>query len=197
MRKRLWGCTAALAVLPFAGMVGMLIFKESGLMVGLIMAASMILQMPVILVCKKVVEPFICPDADLLSGMGVEYVPAAYEPGKFSMDSRISSAAIWLGMAAPLLGALAIRFPREVTVTVLNFYTYTAPSMDLLIPAFLLVFVGALALPFWFEVTRANAVFSEGSERKRYLLRGFADKLEEEDGSRSFLAVYRAAQAEI
>ena len=187
MNTRVFTCAAVMGSLPLGGMILILMFKNSSFAINLILLIVTLLQLPMINLCRRALKPFICPDAELLTDMGIEYVPAAFEPGRYKIDSRVSSVAMWLGLLGPFFTWLAVLFPREVCVTVLNFASYTAPSMNLLAFAFVTFIIGTLSLPFWFEASRAAAIYSEGSERKRYLLRGFADSIQKNTGVRAFL----------
>ena len=191
MNARLLRCTIGMTVLPFSGVMLILAFQHDSAAVNLVLILATLIQLPVVLLCKRAIKPFIRPDAELLTRIGVASVPAAYEPGKFKIDARIASVALWISLIAPFLAWLAIHFPQEVTVSVLNFATYVTPSMSLLVPSLMFVLVGAFALPFWFQTSRANAMYSEGSERKRYLLRGFVDRLEQTGSVQEYISAYK------
>ena len=187
MNARVFRCAVSMAILPLSGMLFILMFKHNSEAINLILLLVSLLQLPMIFLCKRALRPFIKPDAELLSRMGIEYVPAAFEPGRYQTDSKVSSILIWLSMFAPLFTWLAVHHPKEVCVTVLNFATYTAPSMNLLAFSVFCFIIGTLSLPFWFEASRAAAIYAEGSERKRYLLMGFAESIKKSSGVKSFL----------
>ena len=196
MNARMMRWTALLAALPFTGVVLILVLQNNPVMMTLTMLMTMLLQIPMMALCKRAVRPFIRPNADVLAELGVSYVPAAYEPGRCHKDARVSEMLIASGLAAPVLARLAVAYQTEVTVTVLNFLTYTAPSLTLLVPAFLTILLSAMAFLFWFEAARAAAVYGEGSERRRYLMMGFVDRLETKGADRADLAALRNADYE-
>ena len=175
MNARLLRYTIYTAILPVSGVLLILNLKSADTLTALICILATFAQVPVILFCKRDLKQFIRPDVKVLLKMDVPYVPAPYEPGRFKTDARIASGAVWLTLLAPLTAWFAIQFPEAVKISVLNDATYFAPAMFFIVPMLFCLFFGILALPFWFETARANEIFSEINEQKRYLLMGFAE----------------------
>ena len=178
MNARLLRFTLQVAVCPILGVVLILANHDHPTTVNLVLILASLLQLSVLLISKKAMQPFIHPDIDVLTQMGVEYVPAPFEPGRFKTDTKVASVCMWLSLLGPAFMWLALRNYETVTVTVLNFYTYEAPSINLLSLGFVSLLLGILAFPFWVQMARASAMYAEGSDRKRYLMRGFFDRLE-------------------
>ena len=118
--------------------------------------------------------------------MKIPGVPVAYEPGRFRIDARFSSAAVWLSLLSPVLVRAAVLHPEQITAS-------PVPNISLLLCAFCTLLLGVLALPFWFDSSQAAVIYAEGSERKRYLLMGFAGRLENRrDSCKTYLSMCRS-----
>lgn len=176
MNARLIQYTLLASVCPASGVVLILAYHNDPNVINLVLILATLLQLPMMLLCQRAMLPYIHPDIDVLTKLGVSYVPAPFEPGRYKIDSRVSAAARWLSMLGPLFIWLALRYPE--TVTVLNFYTYTAPSINLLALGFVSLLLGIVAFPFWVQMARASAMYAMGSDRKRYLMRGLFDYLD-------------------
>ena len=192
MNTRLLHYTIGMAVLPLGGALLLFGLRESAGAMLLVVLLTSVLQIPVILVSRAAMRVLIMPDFRALREIGVEYVPAAYEPGRFRVDARVCDAAMWVTALVPFFTWMAIRCPSEVVVPVLNFATYTAPSGNWMLLALLALCVGVAAYPSWMELSRAAVMYAEGSEQKRYLIRGFEDWLEQSGGLQAYLKACRS-----
>ena len=148
------------------------------------------LQLSVLLMCKRSLINVILPDLNVLKKMGVPYVPIAYQPGRYRIDARVCGVATHLVLLPPVLMWLACQFPQTIEIGGLEVLSYTAPNMNLMLASFITLAIGSLALPTWFHATRAAVIYAEGSEKKRYLYRGFVDVLDRRGG----LALYQDAR---
>ena len=83
MNKRLLFFALLLAVFPLGGIILILIFKTNPRAANLVLLAVSLLQLPVILLCKNALRPFIHPDDGLLERMGIDFVPVPFEPGRY------------------------------------------------------------------------------------------------------------------
>ena len=193
MKSRILLYTFHISMLPAGGAFMILVMRDDRTAVDVIVFLVCLLQAAVIMNCKKVMQLFIAPDTEVLQEMNIRYVPIAYEPGRFQIDTKISSAAIWLTLLAPICTRLAISFPETVTVAVAGTagYSIPMPNFTLLIISICGLLLGLLAFPFWFEMARASAIYAEGSDKKRYLMMGFADSLDECDGFKKYLKACR------
>ena len=178
MKTRVLRYTLCIAALPVGSIFLILHFRGRPLLTGALLLLTAVFQLPVIQSCKRAMRPFICPDAAVLLELGVDYLPAAYEPGRFGLDARISSGAMWLSLGAPALIWLGTLLPPPPIARTMAEMPGTPVLFYLVVAAVLLLFFGTLAFPYWFETSRAAAIYAEGSDRKRYLLCGFAEKLQ-------------------
>lgn len=189
MNARLLRCSLFVLVIPVSAALLMLGAGPDGRFTGILLLAALLLQLPVIRYCKNQMDPFIHPDTRILSHMGVAYVPMPYQPGRFRVDVRVCSAGLWLTSAAPVLVWLAQKLPRPLSMMR---SVGPVPNSNLLLFAAFSILFGGLMFPFWFALSRAAALYAEGSDKKRYLLRGFVDVLENQNGaSRTYLSACR------
>ena len=193
MKTRLLLYTIHISLLPAGAAFMILMMRNDKTAVNVIAFLVCLLQALVIINCKKVMQLFIAPDTEVLKEMNVSYVPTAYEPGRFQIDTRISSIAIWLTLATPILTRIAISFPENVIIasTGTAGYSIPMPNFNLLVIALCTFLIGVIAFPFWFEMARAAAIYAEGSDGKRYLMRGFAESLDETGGFKRYIKACR------
>ena len=189
MNARLLRCSLFVLILPIGTTLWMLDAPPDGGRTLLVLLAALGLQLLVLRWCKKQMEPFIHPDPRLLRHLGVSCVPMAYQPGRFRADVRVCSVGLWLSSAAPVFTWLAFQLPRPHDMMR---SLGPLPNADLLLFAAFAILFGGLVFPFWFAVSRAAALYAEGSDQKRYLQRGFLDVLENQRGAgRTYLAACR------
>ena len=127
MKARLILCTVFTALVPAASVILVAMFSRDSLAMGVILVLGVLLQIPVILSCRHGMKPFIHPDTDILQIMGVEYVPVAYEPGRFRKDAAVCGVLVWATVLPGVLTRLAVRHPE--TIAVMGHFHYTMPSL--------------------------------------------------------------------
>lgn len=189
MNAKLLRYTIYTTVLPVSGVLWAVVLKDDGGRALACLSLLAALQLTLLMLCRRSLDSIIHPDTAVLQKMGVEYVPIAYQPGRFKADARVSFALNYLSLLPPALIWLACQFPERTEVSVVPGLSYTSPNMALMMAALFTLLIGAAALPFWFHAARAAVIYNTGSEQKRYLLRGFADLLEQREG----LYVYQNA----
>ena len=189
MNAKLIRYTLYMTLLPISGVLWAIALRDDSTSAMLMLALFAALQLSVLLLCKRSLMPFIHPDTAVLNKMGVQYVPIVYQPGRFKADTQVCAVLTHLSLLPPVLVWLACRSPEAVHVAGVDALTYTAPNMNLMLAALFALLFGVLTFPIWFHAARAAAIYNTGSEKKRYLMRGFADTLEVRGG----VAAYQQA----
>lgn len=179
MSKRLRLNTLFMSVIPLISMLAVVKFRDSpDISWYAIAAIGILLQIPVIIVCKRNVRNMFQPSLKILRKMRIQGMTCAYDPGRFKADFRVVGVFLWFGTIAPLLTGISIELSEIHTVAVLNFATYTGPNMPLLFLSILILILGIVSLPLWVKFGQAMVVFNEVSEGRRYLYRGYAEVIE-------------------
>lgn len=179
MYKTVMRDSAFMAVVPLLTMLTVTNF-HGNLSAGLIACVvGVLIQIPVIHMCKKNVRRIFQPPVAALKLLGVKRVSCAYEPGRYKTDFRVTGFLLWLSIAAPFAMCLALLLKKTYTVPVLNYASYQGPHMVLILISLMCLFIGMMMFPLWVKFGQAMVIMNEGNDGKRYLYRGFAEYIEE------------------
>ena len=187
MNAKLLRYTIYLTLLPVSGVLWAVALRYNINTAVPILCLLAALQLSVLLLCKRSLMNFVHPDTAVLSKMGIPCVPVAYQPGRCKVEARVCSVTMYLSLLPPILIWLACQYPEVIHVGGLDALSYTSPNMALMMLALFAVFAGVLSFPVWFQAARAAAIFAEGSDKKRYLMRGFVDHLDNQGSISAYL----------
>ena len=187
MNAKLFRYTIYLTLLPVSGVLWAVALRYNINTAVPMLCLLAALQLSVLLLCKRSLMNFVHPDTAVLSKMGIPCVPVAYQPGRCKVEARVCSVTMYLSLLPPALIWLACQFPETIDVGGLHVFTYATPNLALMASALVLLAVGVLSFPVWFQAARAAAIFAEGSDKKRYLMRGFVDHLDKHGSISAYL----------
>ena len=190
MRSRLMRDAFFMAVCPFVSVILIAAFWGDQSRCLEIVLTGTLVQVVITLFCRKGARLLYAPSRENMLRMGTERIPAAYEPGKYDRDHHIAGGCTFLGAAAPALGYLAQLYPETVTNAMLDQLSYETANLALLGVALVCTLVGSMGLIIWVKVGQVREIANEGGENRRYLLRGFAEAVED----RCFLFDYLHGQ---
>ena len=189
MRRRILLDSLLLAIVPMAAVYLTLTFRADVSARTLFAVLGVMLQIPLIYTCRLDMRRFFAPSLEALDHLHISSIPAPYQPGKFKVDTAVTNMGMWMSMAAAPMVFIAMLFPTTTTVSGLEFASYTTPNLTLLILSFVSIILSCLSFALWVKFKQANQIFDQGSERKRYLYRGFAEVIDDAGFCRSYLKV--------
>ena len=171
--------SAFLAIVPLLTMLAVTAFNGNITFGFAACIVGVLIQIPVINMCKKNLKKIFLPPEAALKLLGVKRVSCAYEPGRYKTDFRVTGVLLWLGIASPFAMCLALLFKKTYTVPILNYATYQGPHMVLILFSLICLLIGIMMLPLWVKFGQAMVIMNEGNDGRRYLYRGFAEYIEE------------------
>ena len=180
MRRRIIKNALITLVVPFATIIFLARFSYSQKMQIILVVCGTLLQIMIVFLCKRSMKSIVKPDLEMMISSGVERMPAPYEPGRFDIDFRISSFTAMLGVLAPILAYMAYIFKKKVSASVLQLIISEPPNISFIFLSLAAMIIGALSLVMWVMAGQAKTIANEGSENKRYLYRGYAEKMDHE-----------------
>ena len=154
----------------------------------LVLLLGMVLQAAAVILCKRDLRRLIWPDFQVLEDMKFENIPAVFDRHRYKADARVFGLLAWLGVPAQGCVLLAKAFSAPVKTMALVSVPELAPNVLMITGGLLCVFFGALNFMLWAKFSQAAAIYGEISEKKRYLLRGFAEILDQPGGYARYLS---------
>ena len=178
MKKKLLKNSILIFTIPFVTILCFSwVWSHSNARMG-VLFAGIALELAAITMCKKKMKTIFRPLLHIAENMGIERMATPYEPGKYNTDFIVANIGIYLAALAPICAYTAKLHPKQVVIPVLNFVSYEAANLDLLLLSFALMTAGALSLAIWSKLGQAVAITNELGEKNRYLLRGFAEAVD-------------------
>ena len=178
MKKKILQCSVLIFIIPLATILCFSSLWHSAHARMAVLASGLLIQLFAVTFCKRKFKTLFKPTLNIAENMGIERIAVPYEPGKYKMDLSITNAGIYLSLPAPVFAYCAKLHPKEVVVPVLNFVSCKTANLDLLLLSFALMLIGALSLAIWSKLGQAVVIANEPGEKNRYLLRGFAEAVD-------------------